>query len=520
MINVNEITAKLARLPDAALQQYAQMHKDDPYMVSLAISESNRRKAVRQAGQSQGMAPQGSVVDQMISGIAALPAENMQSVGMADGGIVAFAEGGRPSRGPTVYDSMIDPRRRRRERELEMLRSTDYGIPGLPTPVQLADLGMGFPTQPEPGYDSSIEGRERRVGGQGLDIVTDVKPASLKEDTPSEKPKEGSVSTRESLKVSGPASVQPARTIEELYRDLKKTRELVRGTDKPEEDEIRKRISDLSAAQKEGLAALIEKDEAMRPKEPALAEREKKLREAEERAPEDRQQAISEALVMAGLGMLAGESPYAGVNIGKGAIQGMQNYQASMKDLKAAAEKREELLDKIELGRRAEAQGDADRAFKYGQLALKADQDLEQAHIKFLTEDLKYDRDTAAKLAELQSAERRAELSAQTQLNVAQTYADRPGAGGSSDVKNYLASLNAERNRINSAISLNKSKPQFDPKVIEEKKQLENALSALDSQINALRAKLAAEIGLPTTPTASAAPVSTSGWGQARTITK
>lgn len=105
MINVNQITAQLARMPDQALQQYAQMHKSDPYTVSLALAESNRRKQMRTGAQGQqGAAPQPKVVDQGIAemaqpmpedvGIGALPAPNMQ--GMAEGGIVAFAEGGSP----------------------------------------------------------------------------------------------------------------------------------------------------------------------------------------------------------------------------------------------------------------------------------------------------------------------------------------------------------------------------------------------------------------------------------------
>jgi hypothetical protein len=139
MINVNQITSQLARMPDQALQQYAMMHKNDPYTVSLALSESNRRKQMRDAAQGQqGMAPQPKVVDQGIAGMAApsemnpaqmealmqqldrkkeqeyreftrgaapapqpmpedvgigaLPAPNMQ--GMAGGGIVAFGGGG------------------------------------------------------------------------------------------------------------------------------------------------------------------------------------------------------------------------------------------------------------------------------------------------------------------------------------------------------------------------------------------------------------------------------------------
>ena len=53
MINVNQITSTLRGLPDRALQQYAMMHKGDPYILSLAISESNQRKQLRAAGQGQ-----------------------------------------------------------------------------------------------------------------------------------------------------------------------------------------------------------------------------------------------------------------------------------------------------------------------------------------------------------------------------------------------------------------------------------------------------------------------------------
>jgi hypothetical protein len=111
MLNVNQITSRLAKLPDQALKQFAQMHKDDPYTVSLAISESNRRKEIRASGQQAAQQP--NVADAAIAemdepqqdappeqnslpeqqGIGAIPAPNMQ--GMAGGGIVAFERGGR-----------------------------------------------------------------------------------------------------------------------------------------------------------------------------------------------------------------------------------------------------------------------------------------------------------------------------------------------------------------------------------------------------------------------------------------
>ncbi len=107
MMNIEQITTRLAKLPDQALQQYAAMHKNDPYIIALAVSESNRRKQMRQAAQgAQGEMEPPTVVDQDIAemapaapqqmmpedtGIAQLPVGEMEFAG---GGIVAFADGG------------------------------------------------------------------------------------------------------------------------------------------------------------------------------------------------------------------------------------------------------------------------------------------------------------------------------------------------------------------------------------------------------------------------------------------
>jgi flagellum-specific peptidoglycan hydrolase FlgJ len=104
---LSNISDNLAMMPDPALQQFAQMHKSDPYMVSLALSESNRRKKLRTASQGQaGAAPQPKVVDAAIQGmtpapvaqtqlpenqgIAQIPAPNMRR--LADGGIAGYGD--------------------------------------------------------------------------------------------------------------------------------------------------------------------------------------------------------------------------------------------------------------------------------------------------------------------------------------------------------------------------------------------------------------------------------------------
>ena len=68
--NVDLITQTLAKLqPDSALQNYARMHKNDPYILSLATAESNRRKALRTAAQGNpGQMP--TVADREIAGMA------------------------------------------------------------------------------------------------------------------------------------------------------------------------------------------------------------------------------------------------------------------------------------------------------------------------------------------------------------------------------------------------------------------------------------------------------------------
>jgi hypothetical protein len=111
MLNVKTLTDTMSRMELPQLQQYAALHKNDPYIVTLALSIANQKKQMKagQAGQA-GMMPQPKVADQQIAqmsapppqqmaqampedqGIGTLPAQNMQN--FAGGGIVAFGGGG------------------------------------------------------------------------------------------------------------------------------------------------------------------------------------------------------------------------------------------------------------------------------------------------------------------------------------------------------------------------------------------------------------------------------------------
>jgi muramidase (phage lysozyme) len=125
--NPSDITAKLATMSNQQLAQFAQMHKNDPYMLPLASAEDARRQAIRQSTMLRGAgAQQPTVADQALNkmaqgaqpqqpmpqaaaaqlpeetGIAPLAAPNIQ--GMADGGIAGYA-GGTPKGtfDPDVY---------------------------------------------------------------------------------------------------------------------------------------------------------------------------------------------------------------------------------------------------------------------------------------------------------------------------------------------------------------------------------------------------------------------------------
>jgi len=93
--------ADLRMKSDKELFDYAQTHKNDPYIFPMVFQESNTRKRLR-AAQNAQTPPAPKVVDQNLQemaqpmpedqGIATLPAPNMQN--MAGGGIVAFDDGG------------------------------------------------------------------------------------------------------------------------------------------------------------------------------------------------------------------------------------------------------------------------------------------------------------------------------------------------------------------------------------------------------------------------------------------
>jgi len=92
-MNPQNVLSQLRMMDDQQLQQYAAMHKNDPYIMALALSESNRRKQMREGAQ-MAAPEQPKVVDQEIANMAAPMPEDvgiaqlpMNNPGYASGGI-------------------------------------------------------------------------------------------------------------------------------------------------------------------------------------------------------------------------------------------------------------------------------------------------------------------------------------------------------------------------------------------------------------------------------------------------
>lgn len=375
MMNIEQITNRLAQMPDQALQQYAMMNKEDPYIMALALSESRRRKQMRTAAAPQQQA-QPKVADQALmemspaGGVDALPTEEMNFAG---GGIVAFAEGGDVERYQFGGDTMggftpdfaqselmsgasamraQEAQRAKTLAELEQKVAflTSTGAPqAAAARAQLeAFKASGQATLP-PAAPAAIaatdSGMDRRLATGSQPKIDSVKAAAA--------PKEnrGLGGTPEAKAMRQPAapaaakapSVQDAKALAGQFFDTK-----------AQTDAIDQFVRDQEAS----VAAARERRNEGKPGGKAYSRFEEMLRGEEGRAGKEKDEATGVAIFRAGLAMMGGTSPRAFENISKGALAGLDDYTAAMKDMKKAAKERQKAFADIENARRAEDRED------------------------------------------------------------------------------------------------------------------------------------------------------------------
>jgi hypothetical protein len=399
MLNAKTLTDTLSRMGLPELYNYATLHKNDPYVVSMALSIANQKKQadVAKAGRA-GMVQQPKVVDQALAqispthqmaqampedlGIGQLPAPNMQR--MAEGGIVAFDEGGEVRH----FDGVSGPSYVGRptggllgDIPGYVPGATSFGIPqpGIEDPNSLttweklkrwnergiaeeklrqvnaarAQAGLAPIAQTgSPPVTASAEGIQTlaKPPATSPSPTPTVAPGGLGKRTPPPvtTPPAATAAARPTTSQQGIASLgtDPAALVKEM--------DTLRGnapTTTPFDASI-DALTQANVKSAEDQKAQFESDieklgPAFKDREERLGKRKEKLDAQEDRLP-------YMALMEAGLNIMAGTSPNALTNIGAGSAVGLKSYVAGVDKLMDARDKLDDAYGKIEEYRRTE----------------------------------------------------------------------------------------------------------------------------------------------------------------------
>jgi hypothetical protein len=133
---------------------------------------------------------------------------------------------------------------------------------------------------------------------------------------------------------------------------------------------IEKRITDYQKAEADAVEAARERRrKALEGQGKAYEGLESLIKKEEEGAKGELEQSKAMAILNAGLAMMAGTSPRALENIGKGAMVGTGQYAEAIKDFKKSAKERQRAMADIEQARRAEARADTESQLKFEERA-------------------------------------------------------------------------------------------------------------------------------------------------------
>jgi len=390
--DVNLITKTLANLrPDSALQEYAELHKNNVYILSLAKSESDRRKAMRLAAQGNpgqqptvadkeiaGMAPSPMrapapmMAQQQLpenQGIAQIPTPNMRT--LADGGIAGYEddEEGMATGGmggmfnfaqqsePVVRMSGGGAVQKFAGKGEQLVRTTDGGkswfldVPaasrGTPA-VASALANQKFASRQE-----AIEAYDAVVGGGAAPAMPDryktpelilpygqSKATNVLGNTPPPAPPPAPAKQQGLGSIPIPKTLTPEQAKEQagLFGDFSEARTALKQAELDQETQGARMRTTLS----EGL-----------PKTPAMQGLEKLLDKQEAETGGEKDKAAGLALLSAGLAIAGGSSQFALQNL-KEAIPAVAQYGEALKDIKKMERENIKMRGDIEVARRAE----------------------------------------------------------------------------------------------------------------------------------------------------------------------
>jgi hypothetical protein len=373
MLNVQALTQTLSAMPLNQLQQYAQLHRNDPYVVTMALSIANQKKQAMTAQQGQaGQQPQPKVVDSEIAqmapqqmpedqGIGQLPAGNMD---FADGGIVGYADGGHVERyaggGELLRTTtggkswFLDVPSTMRDPSVPYYREIPSPFVGL-ADKQFASKEealaaynqLAQPAAPKttPTYSpADYSGMDRRImSGSQQPTIPSISPPAV---TAASAAAPIADNTRRAAPGAAPVAgpKQPAQAglgdLSTMYADILKKQKY---TD-PAEDKLKSlEAKELSAAEESKAALLRDQakfDDAYKGREQRLSDRETDLGKQKDTN-------TGLAFLNAGLAIMSTPGGLAAA-VGKGARVGTEQFAAGLDKIRSAKERLDEARDKME----------------------------------------------------------------------------------------------------------------------------------------------------------------------------
>ena len=401
-IDQRDITSQLRMMDDRALQQYAAMHKNDPYVFPLAFQESQNRQKIRMSGQAQAAGQEMPKVNDAAlmamappedQGIGQLAAPNIQN--MADGGIAGYDEeqgmatGGMG--GMFNFAQQSEP----------VVRMAGGGHIPRYQGIPLEDGGDGSVVDEFSGIDAQIAAnleRQKLLGAfDDYSKFTPTPKTKAKKDSKADKKEE----EPPKKKVELPAlQTYTAST----PADIRKTADTMA---KPELEEIQ--------ASYKPFAEQFAQDRSR------IESREKTN--------------LSDALIRGGLKALGGKSQYAMQNISEGGLEGLNAYQEGIRTNDAARKALTQSEMLMAQAQRAERQGARKDAVQLTQQAEQA----KQVGVQ-LSNSARQIMGTEAFQAEQAEHYKRADAASMLQAQAAMSRAGalNANAGGSGD-KHMLA---------------------------------------------------------------------------------
>jgi hypothetical protein len=320
-LDQRDISADLRMMDDRALQQYAAMHKNDPYVFPLAFQESQNRQRLRASKSAQAA---GQVAPK--TNDAALMAMTPQTVTTGSGGTLQTEYGGPVRTGASEAQGIS------RLAAPNIERMADGGIAGYEDDEEgMATGGMGgmfnFAQQSEPVIRMSgggVPGYRGPTDGEDSNQVTD-EFAGVDDQIAANMERQKMMGAFDDYSKYTPTPKKGSKAAKKLEEEAKKEDTAKKPalpalpTYTPKTAEEIKASSDLMA-------------------KPELEKIQSNYKPFAEQFAQDRariegreKNAVSDMLIRGGLKAMAGKSQFAMQNLGEGGLEALNAYQEGQK---------------------------------------------------------------------------------------------------------------------------------------------------------------------------------------------